>query len=124
MKGLSTTWQKIIVWLTGYLNVIAFFLAGGYVYLKTECDDVKSSAKTVLALLLGFTGLDILRSLIYNILSVANVGFDTLNVISDIGTVLLIIKAVVFVTLFILDVCGIKLTPAKAKSSDGDSSES
>ena len=117
MKNLSGTWQKIILWLTGYLNIIAFFLAGGYVYLNTDSEDVRHSAKTVLALLLGFTGIEILRSVVYNILSVAGVGYDTLAVISDIASIITVIKAVVFVTLFVLDLRGIKLTHSKTAES-------
>lgn len=130
MQKLSEKWQKAIIWLTGYLNIIAFFLAGGYIYLKTDNEDVKSSAKNVLVLLIGFTGLDILRSVIYNILSVASAGYDVLNVISKIGTVFTIIKAIVFVVLFILDICGKKIMLVKnsktveTKTEDKDESVS
>lgn len=113
MKNLSEKLQKLIVWLTGYLNVIAFFIAGGYVYLNTDSEDVKTSAKTVLYLVAGFTGLEILRSIIYNILSLVNVDYTTLNAFSDVALVLSIIKAIVFVTLFILDLCSIKIIPIK-----------
>ncbi len=113
MQKLSEKWQKAIVWLTGYLNIIAFFLAGGYIYLKTDNEDVKTSAKNVLVLLIGFTGLDILRSVIYNILSIASASYDVLNAISKIGTVFTIIKAIVFVVLFILDICGKKIMLVK-----------
>ena len=115
---LSTTWQKIIIWLTGYLNNIAFILGGGYIYLNTDSEDVRHSAKTVLALLLGFTGVEILRSIVYNILSVAGVSYDVLAVISDIASVITVIKAIVFVTLFVLDLRGIKLTHSKTEKED------
>ncbi len=108
---LSSKWQKTIIWLTGYLNIIAFFLAGGYVFQKTEDEDVKISAKTVLIFLVGFTGLDILRMVIYNILSVASVGYETLNVISEIGAIISVIRGIVFVAFYILDMRGIKLIP-------------
>ena len=108
MKNLSSKWQKAIVWLTGWLNIIAFVLAGGYVYLKTDDEDVKGSAKTVLALWLGFTGIELVRSLIYNIANLAEVEYKTLNTISDIGLAITVVKAVVFLALFILDLCGIK----------------
>lgn len=116
MKTLSIFWQKTIVWLTGWLNTIAFFLAGGYVYLNTESEDVKKSAKSVLGLMLIFAGIEILRSVIYNILSVANVDYDTLSVITDISYVITIIKSIVFVTLYILDIKGIKFLPIKEKT--------
>lgn len=113
MKNLSEKLQKLIVWLTGYLNVIAFFIAGGYVYLNTDSEDVKTSSKTVLYLVAGFTGLEILRSIIYNILSLADVEYVTLSAVNDVALVLNIIKAIVFVTLFILDLCSIKIIPIK-----------
>ena len=114
MKNLSSKWQKLIVWLTGYLNIIAFCLAGGYIFLKTDDDDVKTSAKTVFALTAFFTGLEILRGLVYNILNVVNVDYQVLSVLSDIGTVFSIIKMIVFVVLFILDFIGIKFLPVKS----------
>lgn len=110
MKSLSAKWQKLILWLTGYLNVIAFVIAGGYLYLNTDDGDVKGSAKSILLLTAGFAGLDILRSIIYNIMSLANVGYETLSAMSDVGLVISIIKAVAFVVLFILDLNGIKFS--------------
>ena len=117
---LSSKCQKTIIWLTGYLNIIAFILSGGYIYQKTEDDDVKTSAKTVLIFLVGFTGLDILRMVVYNILSVASVGYDTLNVISMIGAIISVIRGILFVTLYVLDMCGIKLIPVFNKDKNSE----
>ena len=55
MEKLNSKWQKLILWLTGYLNIIAFVLGGGFVYLKTQDEKVKKSAKTVLAFVIVFT---------------------------------------------------------------------
>ncbi|MBO5479917.1 MAG: hypothetical protein J6A63_01850 [Clostridia bacterium] len=123
MNNLSSKWQKTIVWLTGYLNIIAFFLAGGYVYLKTEDEDVRSSGKTVLALLVGFAGIDLLCTLLYNVLSVANVDYSVLSTVSDIRTIVSVVKIVVFVALFILDLCGIKFLPTKRKGETEEKTE-
>ena len=117
MKNLSSKWQKLIVWLTGYVNIIAFFLAGGYIFLKTDDEDVKTSAKTALVLTVFFTVVELLRSVIYYIMSLANVPYETLSKVSEIGTVLTIVKIVAFVTLAILDLCGIKLLPVKSNAS-------
>ncbi len=111
MKNLSVKWQKIIVWLTGYLNIIAFFLAGGFVFYKTEDEDVKKSAKTVLLFTLVFTAIDIIRLIIYNFASVSDANYDTLNEISKFGLIMSVIKAVVFVTFGILDFFKIKVIP-------------
>jgi hypothetical protein len=109
MKGLSSKWQKLIVWLTGYANIIAFFVAGGYVYLNTEDDDVKGTAKSVLYLVAVFTGIELLRSLVYNVLSVAGADYGVLNALTTISMVVAALKMVTFAVLFIFDMCGKKL---------------
>ena len=114
---ISSKLQKTVIWLTGYLNIIAFFLAGGYVFIKTDDDDVKTSAKMSFFLIVFFTALDILRAIIYNILSLADAGYKTIGVMSDIALVIAIIKAVAFVTLYVLDICGIKILPVKNNES-------
>lgn len=124
MKNLSTKWQKLIVWLTGYLNVIAFFIAGGYTYLNTEDEDVKDSAKNVLLLLAGFAGIELVRSLIYNTMSVFGADYSSLSVVSTIGTAIAVIKTIAFAVLFALDMNGIKLrsvTPATKPAEKSDS---
>ncbi len=110
MKTLSSKWQKLIVWLTGYLNIVAFFLAGGYIFTKTEDEDVKKSAKTVFLITLLFTVIDIVRLIIYNCASVDE-NYDGLTEISKFNLIMGVIKAVVFVTFSILDFFGIKVIP-------------
>ena len=109
MKGLSSKWQKLIVWLTGYVNIIAFVLAGGYVYLNTEDDDVKDSAKSVLYIVAIFTALELVRSLVYNVLNVSGADYGTLNVLTTIAMIITALKMVVFAVLFVCDMCGKKL---------------
>ena len=118
MKKLSVNFQKLLVWLTGYLNLIAFILCGGYLFLNTKEKAVKRSAKTVLYLLAGFTGLDILRSLVYNLCSLFDARITVLSTISEIGTALVVIKALVFLTLFILDMCGVQLSFIKVNDKE------
>ena len=109
MKGLSSKWQKLIVWLTGYANIIAFFVAGGYVYLNTEDEDVKGTAKSVLYLVAVFTGIELLRSLVYNVLSVVGADYGVLNALTTISMVIAALKMVTFAVLFVCDMCGKKL---------------
>ena len=118
MKKLSVNFQKLLVWLTGYLNLIAFIICGGYLFLNTKEKSVKRSAKTVLYLLAGFTGLDILRSLVYNLCSLFDARITVLSTISEIGTALVVIKALVFLTLFILDMCGVQLSFIKVNDKE------
>ncbi len=115
MKNVSPKIQKLIVWLTGYLNIVAFVLAGGYVYLKTEDDDVKQSSKTVLILLAIFTAVEIVRTFFYYIFSVASNG-SALQTLNTLASVVGIIKVIVFVVFFVLDMVGIKIIPIKNSS--------
>ena len=113
MKNLSAVWQKCIIWITAYLNVIAFVIAGGYFYFKSEDEDVRGTAKLALLGFGGFTALELVRSLIYNLLNLFEASYDTLSVMSDIGTVFSILRVLTFVTFFILDLCGV-VAPIKA----------
>lgn len=101
MKGLSVQFQKLIVWLTGYLSIIAFVVAGGYLYQKTEDEEVKSSAKVVLLLTAGFTAIEILLSFLRYCLYIVSAQTGWVNTI---GYVVEIIKIIAFVALFIIDI--------------------
>ena len=118
MKKLSVKWQKLIVWLTAYLNVIAFVIAGGYFYFNTENKEIRSSTKNALLLVAGFAGLEILRSVIYNTMSLFEANYVALNNVSKVATAIAIIKAIVFVVFFILDVCGHKLIYTEREDSN------
>ena len=109
MKNLSIKWQKLIIWLTGYLNIIAFVIAGGYTYLNTEDMPVKASAKKVLLLVAGFTALDLIRALVYNIMSLFDANYVALGRMSKAGLAIAIIKTIVFAVLFVLDLKSINI---------------
>lgn len=107
MKNLSSTWQKVIVWVTGYLNIIAFILTGGYFYKNTEDESVRYSAKTAFVITVIFAVISALQSLVSAILNLAEVNnaYLAMNKISYTVTVLKIVSFTVFC---ILDLCGIR----------------
>ena len=113
MKNLSVKWQKLIIWLTGYVNIIAFFLAGGYLYLKTENEEIKNSAKTAFFVTACCTGLELLRTVIYYIMVVSGATYSVTSSMNIFLYVIYIVKALAFLTLFILDMVGIQLTRTK-----------
>lgn len=100
MKNLSLKWQKLIVWLTGYLSIIAFVIAGGYLYKNSEHEEIKTSAKVTLFVTAVFTAIDIVRLIIQNCVYMAHAASSWLNTF---GWVVSLVKAVVFVILFIVD---------------------
>ena len=112
MKNLSSKWQKLIIWVTGYLSIIAFVIGGGYIYMKTEDADVKKSAKTVFLISIAFTALDIIFLIVRNITSAAG-DYQALNVISIITSMIAMIEAIVFVVFCALDMVGKKVIPVE-----------
>ena len=122
MKKLSPIWQKCIVWFTAYVNIIAFVIAGGFIYNKTENEDVRGSAKLALLTFGSFTVLELVRSLVYNLLNLFGASYDTLSVLSDIALVFAILRILAFVALFVLDLCGV-IAPVKEMLHSAGTSE-
>lgn len=100
MKNLSVRWQKLIVWLTGYLSIVAFVIAGGYIHQKTEHDEVKSSTKVALFVTAVFTALDMIRYLLQYCVGLANASTAW---VYDMSYVFAIVKIIAFIVLFIVD---------------------
>ena len=114
MKNLSERWQKLILWLTGYLSIIAFVIAGGYIYQKSDNENLRNSAKTVLLITVVFTIIDIILLIVSSIVTMSPTANYAGYVVT--ASVCAIIKAVCFVTLCILDLCGISLKASKVQS--------
>ena len=100
MKNLSVRWQKLIVWLTGYLSIIAFVVAGGYIHRNTEHDELRSSAKVALFVTAVFTGLDMIRYILQYCVGLADASTMW---IYDMGYVFAIVKIIAYIVLFIVD---------------------
>ncbi|HBF44633.1 MAG TPA: hypothetical protein DDW16_03300 [Clostridiales bacterium] len=97
MEKIKKNWLKLILWAGAYVNLVIFALCGGYVYLKTEDEDVKKEVKKVFLISLLFTGLSMLLSLIYNILGLAkSSSYDFYYVLSRLISIAKIITFVVF----------------------------
>ncbi len=56
-------WKKILIWLSGYLNFVAFALVGGYTIVKSEDEELKKTAKQAFVVTLIFTALSAFFSL-------------------------------------------------------------
>ena len=108
MKNLSLNWRKAIIWFTAYANVIAFFLAGGYIYLNTSESETRLTFKNALALSIGFTCLGVLQDLVYYLLSIFKVNYQVLNTLNTVDQVIFALKIIVFAVFVILDFCGKK----------------
>lgn len=69
MKGLKNCYAKAILWISSFVNVIVFALTGGYVWLKSDNEELKKETKKVLIVAIVFICLDAILSVLYNIYS-------------------------------------------------------
>ena len=59
MKGFWTkNWKKALIWLCGYVHLIAFAITGGYVIAKSTDKELHRTAKTVFIVTLIFTAVE------------------------------------------------------------------
>lgn len=97
MEKIKKNWLKLILWVGAYVNLVIFAIIGSYVYLKTDDEDIKKEVKKVFLISLLFVGINMLLSLIYNILGFAkNVNYDFYNVLSRLTSIAKIITFIVF----------------------------
>ncbi len=57
--------KKVFILLSGYLSFIAFAIVGGYVFIKSDSEELKKTAKLTLIVTLIFTAISAVL-LIYN----------------------------------------------------------
>lgn len=62
---MSQNLKKCFMWVCGYLNIVAFALVGGYLYIKSDDEDMKKEVKIALIVTLIFTAITAVLS-IYN----------------------------------------------------------
>ena len=76
MKELWTkNWKKALLWLCGYVSIIAYVIAGGYAIVKTNDKELHKTAKLIFVITLIFTAIEALISILSGIASLgANMG--------------------------------------------------
>ncbi len=108
MKQLwNNRWKKALIWLCGYVHLIAFAVAGGFVVFRTADRDLHRTAKTVFIVTLIFTAVE---ALVLILSGIASLGANMGNAISWIGF---------FVTLAKIGVYAAGIIMALFSGSDG-----
>lgn len=96
MSKWTNNWQKLLMWVAGYVSFIGYILVGGYFIIKGD-DDLKAEAKKGLIVSLIFLVLDMLILLINN--------FTTLSSTSSVegmiifGAIVSIAKVATFIVM-------------------------
>ena len=63
----NNKWKSVFVWLSAYLNFIAFVLVGGYFYVKKEEEEIQKATKQAFLVTLVFTAVNAFLLLFSNI---------------------------------------------------------
>ena len=93
---MSEKLKKVFILLSGYLSFIAFAIVGGYVFVKSDSEELKKTAKLTLILTLIFTAINAVF-LIYN-----HFGSTAYDIYSIIMGIVAIAEIIVYAVLIIM----------------------
>lgn len=103
-SGWTCGMKKALIWLSGYLNFIAFAVIGGFVVFKSEDEELKRTAKTAFFVTLIFTVAAALQAVFSGAFSLArdyyNSGLYAFN--QYFALVVTIAKIAVYATFIVL----------------------
>ncbi len=104
-EGWTNKWKKILIWLSGYINFIAFAVVGGYAIVKEQDEELKKTAKKVFVITLIFTAISAVLSLISYFGGMADgyYGSGFYKAMSIIGSLVNIAKVVVYAIFIIIE---------------------
>ena len=103
-EGWSTRWKSLLIWVCGYLSIIAFAVAGGYAIVKSNDEELKSTAKKAFIVTLIFTLIAMFLGL-YDAIGgmtdgyYSSAAYGAYSVMSKIVTIAKIVVFVVFAAL-------------------------
>ena len=103
MKKLSTRFVRVMMYVFGFVNIIAAVIGCGYVLLKDEDEGNRTAAKRALILSAVFVGLDAVVDLYRAIvISLIGAGGAAVTVATVLSALILIARIAVFAVLAIL----------------------
>ena len=118
----NNKWKSVLVWLSAYLNFIAFVVVGGYFYVKKDEDEVQTATKRAFLVTLGFTAINAFLSIFNYIGGLANNYYSSFayEFYSICSTTVGVARIVVFATFIIL---ALIQTQSPAASENKDTAE-
>ncbi len=104
----SKSWKKVLIWASGYVSFLAFVVAGGYVIVKGQEEDVKRTAKQCFIVSLLFLAVDALTTIFNNInVFAASRGFQEFML--WFSFIVTLIRIAVFTTVIIMTLVNAKM---------------
>ncbi len=107
-EGWSNRWKKLLIWVCGYLNIIAFAIVGGYTIVKSDDKELKKTSHKAFVITVIFTIIEAFLAIYSACLSMANTqtyssgASEALTWLRAIDT---IAKTIVFAIFAIIDFC-------------------
>ena len=120
----NNKWKSVLVWLSAYLNFIAFVLVGGYFFVKKEDEELQDATKRAFLVTLGFTAISAVFAIFNYIGGLTNNYYSSFayDFYSICTAIVAIAKIIVFATFIILTILK-KDEPVSTKNSDGEADE-
>lgn len=118
-EGWSTRWKALLIWLCGYLNIVAFVLAGGYTIVKSDNEELRQTTKKAFIVTLIFTLISMFFA-IYNSIGNMVEGYystSAYNVYNVFVQLTAIAKIIVFAVFGAISFFGGKASPEASKES-------
>ncbi len=98
----NTTIGKILLWVSSYVSVLVFTLTGGYVWLKSDNEELKQETKKVLAIALIFVALDAIMLIWYTCYNLFELSYRPYSVATTLINLARLITYVVFIVMAIV----------------------
>ena len=120
----NNKWKSVLVWLSAYLNFIAFVVVGGYFYVKKEDEELQLATKRAFIVTLSFTAISAFLTVFNYIGGLTNNYYSSsaYEFYSVCAAIVGIAKIVVFATFIILALVK-KEAPAVSESKDAAENE-
>lgn len=95
-------WKKVLIWISGYVNFIAFAIVGGWVIVKSDDKELKRTAKTTFIVTLIFIAIEAILLILSSIFQqtsgyYSSNLYDVMSILSLIETIAKIIVYAIFI---------------------------
>ena len=76
-EGWTNRWKRLLIWVSGYLSIIAYVIVGGYFMVKSDDVDLKKTAKPAFIVSIIFTAISAFLTIYSACMSLAGTGYAT-----------------------------------------------
>lgn len=108
MNKISEKWTKFLLWVVAYANIIAYAIVGGYVFAKTDSEEVKAESKKVFIVTAIFLAIDVLFTIFNTLFNLFGTTATLLRIYTLARNMVTLTKVVCYALFAIFAVCAKK----------------